>query len=84
MDDTLLALRRLITTKFGIDGAAIDADASIATAGIDSLALAELLFDIEDHFGVTLPDSRDGVDSLRDLADLIARLRSAPALQTAA
>jgi acyl carrier protein len=83
MDDTLLALRRLITTKFGIDGDALDADASIANAGIDSLALAELLFDIEDHFGVTLPDSRDGVDSLRDLANLVARLRTVPALQTA-
>ena len=83
MDDTLPALRRLITEKFGIDGEAIDANASVANAGIDSLALAELLFDIEDHFGVSLPDTRDGVDSLRGLADLIAQLRSTPALQPA-
>ena len=79
MDETLAALRRLITEKFGIDADAIDADASIALAGIDSLALAELLFDIEEHFGVRLPDTREGVDSLRTLAELVAHLRTAPA-----
>jgi acyl carrier protein len=45
--------------------------------GIDSLALAEFLFDIEDHFGIQFPDTRADVSSMAGLAQVIDELRAA-------
>jgi len=78
VDDTLGTLRSMITEKFELDGAAIDADAAMLSAGIDSLALAEFLFDVEDRFSIDLPSGRDDVATLRGLAALVDELRAAP------
>ena len=44
-------LENLIKERLGVDE--IDRDATIATAGLDSLDVVELLLDLEDRFGVT-------------------------------
>ena len=49
---SLKQLQHLIQEKYKIDPATLDPDASMLDQGIDSLALAEFLFDIEDHFGI--------------------------------
>lgn len=49
-------LAALVTQQHGIDGATLTPDTGLAEAGLDSLAVAELLFSIEDHFGVDLGD----------------------------
>ena len=54
MTDTLERLKRLIATQHHLDTSAITASTSLADAGLDSLAVAELLFSIEEDFGVDL------------------------------
>lgn len=54
MTDTLERLIQLIGAQHHLDTSAITAQTGLADAGLDSLAVAELLFSIEDIFGVDL------------------------------
>lgn len=71
---SLKELQDLIRAKYKIDPATMDPNASMLDQGIDSLALAEFLFEIEDHFGISFPDSRARVNSLAGLARVIDEL----------
>jgi acyl carrier protein len=73
---TLEELKQLIHKTFDIDTATLKADAPLEDYGLDSLSFAELLFAIEEHFDVDLPDSRSGVNTLGGLAALIDDLRT--------
>jgi acyl carrier protein len=73
---TLEELKQLIHKTFDIDTATLKADSPLEDYGLDSLSLAELLFAIEEHFNVDLPDSRGGVNTLGGLAALIDELRT--------
>jgi acyl carrier protein len=69
---TLDRLTHLLHDKFGVDIAAIDPDASFASYDLDSLTVAELMFEIDDAFPVTVPDTAaTTVSTLRQLAALI-------------
>jgi acyl carrier protein len=69
---TLDRLTHLLHDKFGVDIAAIDPDASFASYDLDSLTVAELMFEIDDAFHVTVPDTAaTTVSTLRQLAALI-------------
>jgi len=47
----------------------ISPDARLDDIGIDSLGVAELIFDIEDRFNITIPDSED-IQSRFDLGTI--------------
>jgi len=76
MSPTVTALLDLIKQKFDIDPSTIDPDKPIFEFGIDSLSLAELLFSVEETFGITLPDVRDEVETLAGLAAVIDRVKA--------
>jgi acyl carrier protein len=64
-------LKKLLHEKFEIDPATLSPDAPMADYGLDSLSLAELLFTVEEHFKIDLPDSRNDINTLAGLAELI-------------
>ena len=69
---TLERLTHLIHDKFGVDIATIEPDAPFASYNLDSLTVAELMFEIDDAFHVTVPDeAAHTVTTLRQLATLI-------------
>jgi acyl carrier protein len=74
---SLKQLQDLIQKKYNIDPATIDPDASMLEQGIDSLALADFLFDVEDHFGIDLPDARTDINSLAGLAQVVNEVLAA-------
>lgn len=76
---TLTELHQLLKDKFDLDVAALPADASMTASGMDSLAVAEFMFAVEDHFHITLPDDDPNINSLEQLADLVDRTRAAQA-----
>lgn len=77
---SLKELQDLIHEKYGIEPSTLDPHASMReTGGLDSLALAEFLFAIEDRFGITMPDDDAGIDTLADLAVLVDKVRAAKA-----
>jgi acyl carrier protein len=69
---TLDRLTHLIHDKFGVALDVIDPDAPFASYELDSLTVAELRFEIDDAFHVTVPDAAaTTVATLRQLAELI-------------
>jgi acyl carrier protein len=69
---TLYRLTHLIHDKFGVELDVIDPDAAFASYNLDSLTVAELMFEIDDAFHVTVPDEAAAtVTTLRQLAMLI-------------
>lgn len=76
---SLKELQDLIQEKYGIEPSTLDPNASMREHGIDSLALAEFLFDIEDRFGISFPDARADVDTLAGLAEVVDDLRASQA-----
>ena len=63
-------LENLIKERLGVNE--IDRDATIATAGLDSLDVVELLLDLEDRFGVTFTsEETKDLKTFGELFDLI-------------
>lgn len=73
---SLEELQQLIHKKYGIEPAALDPEASMLEHGIDSLALVEFLFDVEEKFKISL-EGRANVDTLAALARVVDELRAA-------
>lgn len=76
---SLQELQQLIQQKYGLDAAAIAPDASMRASGVDSLALVEFIFEVEDRYGINIPDTVQGLDTLAELAEIVDRLRSTEA-----
>jgi len=75
-EDVEHELARLIGTVSGNDpGSDVAADASLQEElGIDSLALVELAEEIEERYGVRVPD--EDLDALRTFGDLVDYLHA--------
>ncbi len=79
MTTTLDRLSNLIHDKFGVVLEVIDPDAPFASYELDSLTVAELMFEIDDAFHVAVPDhAATTVTTLRELATLIDGLPPDP------
>jgi len=70
-------LQALVHDKFGIAPGDIDVHAPMRDSGMDSLALAELLFEIEDRMHITLDQSHEQIETLAGLATAIDEMRAA-------
>jgi acyl carrier protein len=66
---TLEIIQDILTGKFGLNRAKLTPEAELSQLGIDSLAVLELLFDIEDRFGLKIKD--DMPNSLLTLQDVV-------------
>ena len=76
---SLQHLQDIIREKYNIEPSALDLHQSMREQGLDSLAVAEFLFEVEDRLGLTLPDEHTELDTLAGLAELIDRVRAAQA-----
>ena len=75
---TLAELQHLLQDKYNIPIDSIGPDAAMQDSGMDSLAIAEFMFAVEDHFHITLPDDDPDINTLAQLADLIDRVKANP------
>jgi acyl carrier protein len=74
---SLKELQDLIHEKYGLDPTTLDPNTSMRGTGIDSLALVEFLFAVEDKYGISVPEEHTGIDTLAELATVVDKLRSA-------
>ena len=75
MTTTLERLQDLLVDAHAIDRERLGPDAELATLGVDSLGLVELLFQIEDRFGVQIPgDAPTDLRTVRDVVDYVDTL----------
>lgn len=73
---SLQHLQDIIREKYSLEPPAFDPHQSMREQGLDSLAVAEFLFEVEDRLGLTLPDEYKDLETLAGLADLIDRVRA--------
>jgi acyl carrier protein len=79
---TLEIIQDILVSKFALDRATLTPEAGLDRLGIDSLAVLELLFDIEDRFGLKIKE--DTPDSLATLQDVVLYIDSLLAKRQAA
>lgn len=69
---SLETIQRMMAEQFGLDAEALQPDAELENLGVDSLAVIEFMFNIEDEFEIKLPDSRgDEIKTIQDIADVV-------------
>ena len=78
MSTTIDRLRLLLAKDYALDPATLVPDAALDALGIDSLGVAELMFNVEDEFKVTIPG--DPV-ALRTVGDVVAYIDDLVATQ---
>ena len=71
MNTTIDRLRVLLAKDYKLDPAALVPDAALDELGIDSLGVAELMFNIEDEFKVTIPGAPVVLKTVGDVVGYI-------------
>ena len=64
----------VLTEKYDVDREAISPEATLTELGLDSLTIVELLFDVEDEFGIEVPEERATFQTLAEAAALVDEL----------
>ncbi len=81
MTDTFERLQSILIRDYKLEAQALTPDAPLEGLGIDSLGVAELLFTLEDEFGINVPADPVLLPTVGDVVDFIDRLIQArPAL----
>jgi acyl carrier protein len=80
-------IAQVLTSKFQVDPARVQPDATLESLGLDSLTLMEFVFALEDHFSVRVPedklDPRQAGVTLEHLAGLLDDELSVPPASSA-
>ena len=71
---TLERFQELLVKEYKLDAAALTPETPFETLGFDSLGMAELLFNVEDTFGIKLPSEPVALVTLADAARYIDEL----------
>jgi acyl carrier protein len=83
MTTTFERLRAILVNDYKLEPAQVALDAPLESLGIDSLGVAELLFNVEDEFGIALPPEPVLLPTIADVVrfidDLVAAQRGAAA-----
>jgi acyl carrier protein len=80
---TLDELRNLLHSDFELDPVTLHAETTFADIGLDSLAMAEFMFLLEERFQVEFAEDQQFVATVGELVATIDRLRE-PGLARAA
>ncbi len=67
-------LAQVLSEKYDVPREAISPEATLAELGLDSLTIVELLFDVEDEFGIEVPEERATFQTLAEAAALVDEL----------
>jgi acyl carrier protein len=73
--DTLDTLRGMIADKFEVESAQILPETTLEALGLDSLAVFDLIFDIESVFEIKVSNDEVKIVTVADVISLIERLR---------
>ncbi len=67
-------LAQVLSEKYDVPREAISPEATLTELGLDSLTIVELLFDVEDEFGIEVPEERATFQTLAEAAALVDEL----------
>ena len=67
-------LAQVLSEKYDVAQESISPEATLTELGLDSLTVVELLFDVEDEFGIEVPEERATFETLAEAAALVDEL----------
>ena len=76
---TLETLKLMLKSDYSLDPDLIARDSTLISLGLDSLALAELLFEVEDRFHISLTSDLPQLNTVGEVADYIDSMVNAQA-----
>ena len=75
---TLCAIQDILQANFALKPDVLGRDARLDALDIDSLSIVEVLFEVEEKFGITVPSNsgaaRNTLETVGDLADYVDSL----------
>ncbi len=71
---TLAAVQRIMGEELDLPPEKLDPQRSLEDVGFDSLGVLEVMFKLEDSFGVKMPDERVPIRTVQDIVDIVDRL----------
>ncbi|MEW6562815.1 MAG: acyl carrier protein [Pseudomonadota bacterium] len=74
MSNTLQTVQRMVAEQFDLKQDELTPEATLESQGLDSLAVIEFMFHIEDEFKIKLTNERlEHIKTLQDVVDIIDR-----------
>lgn len=70
-------IRQFLVDRLGVAEAAVTPEAVLAELGVDSLMLAELMFEAEDRLGVEIASEQTPPTTVADMVAIIEALSAA-------
>lgn len=70
-------IRQFLQERLGVDPQQVGNDANLADLGVDSLMLAELMFEAEDRLGISIGSDVAAPRTVADMVALIDALQAA-------
>lgn len=67
-------LKQMLVSEYQLAPEKLTPDARLDELGVDSLGVMELLFQVEDEFGIRLPSDQVELPTIGDVVDYIDRL----------
>lgn len=75
--DVLHDIRELLVEKFDVKRELVTADATLQDLGLDSLSIAELVFDLAEKYDIDIPDDNATFNTVGEAAALVDQLIAA-------
>lgn len=79
MTDTLQLLQEFIKRRVPNPPENVSLESKLEDVGVDSLTLLDLMFDMEDKFGVRMPDDLPRPETVGELIEIFEKLKPADA-----
>ena len=71
---TLESLQKLLAEKFDLSASQLQPQSELDKIGLDSLAIIEFMFTIEDEFKIKMPDERVEIKTVQDIVAVVDKL----------
>jgi acyl carrier protein len=72
--DTLSTVQQLIAAEADLQPESLDPRRPLEELNVDSLTVIEVMFKIEDTFGIKMLEERVPIRTVQDIADLVDKL----------
>lgn len=75
--DVLHDIQELLVEKFDVKRELVTADTTLQDLGLDSLSIAELVFDLAEKYDIDIPDDNATFNTVGEAAALVDQLIAA-------
>ena len=72
--DSFGKIKKYFVEELGLKPEMISPDTTLESLGLDSLDKVELMFTLENEFGIEIPERGITITTLKDVVDLVERL----------